>query len=283
MEKWDGRFRRLVSPAQVKQIAGRAGRFASKHYSGIVTAYAFSSLPPSIYIYICVCVHAAINVCRMCEEDLKYVRVCLEGTSEYQRFGWAPDENDYALLLEEFGREYSGLVGLVEGLQHIFLEEHRDGVLDERVFLCDHRDSLETLKMVHSVATQQRKQPPPLALTDLLRLMRAPVEHEDTTFCAMFRYFIEHLQRDKPCPLPEITISEDVIEQKGPADEILQGALAGAESVHRALELYTWLSLRWPGIFAESATKERDRYASMIDSMLAKGVVHPRCKNKKTA
>ena len=38
MEKFDGRSRRGLLPAEVKQIAGRAGRFGKRFSHGIVTA-----------------------------------------------------------------------------------------------------------------------------------------------------------------------------------------------------------------------------------------------------
>ena len=45
-EKFDGKEMRPLTPAEVKQIAGRAGRYGSKYHDGVVTClHAVSSRP----------------------------------------------------------------------------------------------------------------------------------------------------------------------------------------------------------------------------------------------
>jgi ATP-dependent RNA helicase SUPV3L1/SUV3 len=45
MRKYDGRERRLLTPSEVRQIAGRAGRFGTVYSSGEVTTLLSEDLP----------------------------------------------------------------------------------------------------------------------------------------------------------------------------------------------------------------------------------------------
>ena len=80
MEKFDGKRMSTLSSSQVKQIAGRAGRFGTEYHSGLVTTYVRSNLE-----VLNICSEARITqiyIFSLHEEDLVLLRDLMSQGSE---------------------------------------------------------------------------------------------------------------------------------------------------------------------------------------------------------
>jgi ATP-dependent RNA helicase SUPV3L1/SUV3 len=236
----------FVEPSQVKQIAGRAGRLSSKYKVGQVTAWQ--------------------------EADLAYIRSVMdwelvpvpragifpsvqqiEVFSEQLRLMWQ-DQNEQAASdadsnlvpsqeeeeEEEEQEEASATLSVPSQvneknvrLSDVLGRFTEASQLDGRFFLCDHESMNLVGNWLHTI---------PLTLADRFIFSNAPVSTRDLVSMNMLYQFAATYALGRPVAL-NVRLAH-----RSPKDVMELGMLL---TKHNVLDLYIWLSFRFPKYFVE--------------------------------
>lgn len=97
----------------------------------------------------------------------------------------------------------------------------------------------------------------PLSLRDMYAVMCAPVTVDDPRMMRAYLYYVEQLASKKQCP---IRLSFD--KNRHPTDKVLYDY----ECVHKTLNLYMWLSIRYPQIYTQY--KEASATAAELETII---------------
>lgn len=207
-EKFDGTATRRLTPDEVKQIAGRAGRHGMGEEEGLVTA-----LEPS---------------------DLKYIEHCLSIPNEHvEQAGWLPSLNQ--LLIANGGDvpENTPIATLLRAFAEQ-TEPHRD------YFLCD----MEEIIRAALVADTEG---PSLSMAARYSYAIAPVDMDDSLAVSYLALFCRGHAESQVAKLSIKVYSSDSVEPVQNDEErfAVSSRIQRLESLYSVIDLYIWLALRF--------------------------------------
>ncbi|KAI9597671.1 P-loop containing nucleoside triphosphate hydrolase protein [Syncephalis fuscata] len=234
MEKFDGKLVRPLQISQVKQIAGRAGRFQTAYAIGEATTLQKSDLGK---------LHRAMNTP---QDDLKV-------SNKLDNFyGWsAPTVG----TIEQFAHQLPNIP------YYQLLEQFEDlAKLDGRYFMCNFRDA----KVGNTNA--ERIEDLELLLPDRYLFCVAPANVRDPILMNHFtRWFASAFSENTAAHIADFVN----LPERAPSTK---EALRPLESQHRVILLYIWLSYHYPDTFVDvDHARELKRVCEqMIDEGLTK-------------
>ena len=232
-----------VDPSAIKQIAGRAGRMSSAYKIGEVTAwqevdlaYIRAVMGWEIPQITSAGIFPSVDQVELFAEQLtKTIQGAIEGAAEGDAEGDAdgqlPDMEGLPLpalaaAAPENTRDQTRLASLLERFVEL-------AQMDGRYFLCEHDDMSTVANWLHSI---------PLSLADTFIFANAPVNTRDPLAMAMLYQFAATYAQLRPVALNvRLTRSRprDLFE------------FADLCQKHNVLDLYLWLSFRFPKFFVE--------------------------------
>lgn len=221
MKKYDGIEMRDLTVPEVKQIAGRAGRYGSKFPVGEVT-----------------CLDA---------EDLPLLHSSLAASSPIiERAGVFPSFD----LLCMYSRLHPKK-GFYQILEH-FLE---DAKVSDYYFISNCEEILKVAALVDQL---------PLSLNDKYLFCISPVDMNDEISAQGLTQFAENYSRKGIVRLKEIFTPATLLVPK------TQNKMQELESIHKVLDLYTWLSFRFQDSFPdhELASSQKAACGMLIEEFL---------------
>lgn len=212
--KYDGRNFVYLSPSQVKQIAGRAGRFKSAS----LNAEKGESRPKG-------------HVTTLHHDDLAYLQDCMVHETEFiERAGIFPPNNLIAQLSSKFSPSTPLNIVLERSLQ--------SASRSDLYFVCD----LSVQSQIGRIVSSIRE----LSLTEKLTLSTAPVKLRDPIMDKVLRDFARAIVKGRPCTILDFDkidmklLERGIPEQKNIAN--INKVLHQLESLHGTVNLYLWLS-----------------------------------------
>lgn len=235
LQKFDGREIIKIPVAQVKQVAGRAGRYkvAPVHGSEDPTEKVEPSETEGL-------------VTAFKQSDLKYIDKCLQSQSE-------PINKVYFYPPDWLIRDFGYLIGNLAPFDRILLELERRLKLTAPFKFTD-LSALARVASYFRPCTQ-------LTLDDKITLAKAPVAMDEEVSYAFFQ-FCRAVASGNPHFFIDFDIDFSFLRMS-----VVPDLLTKAEKLHRILNLYLWLSYRFPTIFLgrENAMDLRTLCQSRID------------------
>ncbi len=216
-----------VDPSTVKQIGGRAGRLSSKYKQGEVTSWQ--------------------------DQDLAYIKAVMQwDVPQIKSAGISPSTEQIELFAEQLynvenqvNLQKEAINSLPSSLPDVSNKKTQPRLsvllnrfvelsqMDGRYFLCDHQDIVLVANWLNPI---------PLSITDRFTFSLAPVNTRDTIAMHLLYQFAAQYAMNKPVAL-NVRLS-----QNRPRDYF---ELADLCSKHNVLDLYLWLSSRFPTYFIE--------------------------------
>ncbi|XP_058106189.1 ATP-dependent RNA helicase SUV3, mitochondrial isoform X5 [Magnolia sinica] len=258
LKKFDGICMRELTVPEIKQIAGRAGRYGSKFPFGEVT-----------------CIDA---------EDLPLLHSSLESPSPVlERAGLFPTF-DLLSLYSRLHPTYSfhNILPPIHGVDHLmsgpfehapatkqasFLEQFLEKAkLSPNYFIANCEEMMKVAAVIDEL---------PLVLRDKYLFCMSPVDMNDDISTQGLIQFAESYSKKGIVRLKEIFTPETLQVPKS------QDELKELESVHKVLELYVWLSFRLEDSFPnrELASSQKAMCSLLIEEFLERlGWQKPRAK-----
>ncbi|CAI5756974.1 unnamed protein product [Candida verbasci] len=225
INKFDGNGISNLSVSQVKQIAGRAGRFdiETGAREGFVTALQRSSL---VYIKEC-----------LKEANPKITKACL----------W-PIESIWRKYMSNYSTS-KPLSDILEKFEHDF-KDHKM----KDYFISDTDSRLEILKLISN--TKQLKI---MSIDDQLILSESPInlrfaKNNKILLPTVVKFFKCIVDRDCKSVFDFKFLNLELLSKKSNATEKVKNILLNVqvlEDMHKLLLLFMWLSQRWPTFFID--------------------------------
>ncbi|KAJ0035961.1 hypothetical protein Pint_24769 [Pistacia integerrima] len=233
MEKFDGVGMRELTVPEVKQIAGRAGRYGSKFPKGEVTCLSSEDLP---------LLHSSLNSASPTLE----VNVLLLKLPFHKCAGLFPTFD----LIYMYSRLHAKS-GLHEILEH-FLENAK---LSENYFIANCEEILKVAVVIDEL---------PLGLHDKYLFCISPVDMKDDISSQGLTQFATTYATKGIVQLREIFTPGTLAVPKS------ESALRELESIHKVLDLYVWLSFRLEESFPdrELASSQKAICSQLIEDFL---------------
>lgn len=233
MSKFDGTDTVPLTVSQVKQIAGRAGRFNSAYPHGYVTTYHANDLH---YLHKCM-------LPRQFKTDTSMVA---SNEELIEQAGLTPTRE----LIEEFASRYDENVKLSQILRQL---EQWTRLDHKQYFLCPLDDQKVLADVIHSVKT--------LSFQERYTFIQTPLNAEDDTSKQVFlQYVLEYAQGNKDIP----TIVQVPQTMPKTLDQ-----LKYMEEIYKLLEAYSWLSYRFDAFSrSEEAEKKKSLCRKWIELSL---------------
>lgn len=224
IRKFDGEEFRELTISEIKQIAGRAGRFKSAYPIGEVTAFDDESL-------------ATIKRSLAVEIGPSNPHLLTHEA------GLLPQFEQFEALHDAIGPQ-AAFVQVLDLFEKI-------AKTDRHFFLCSGESLREIAVLLEGLD---------LELSDQYALCLAPVDTRNEVVCAFMRKFAQLLARGRPVPAPRLP-------------ELLRAAknkITAYETAFKVVDLYLWLSYRFPAFFSErdDAEKLKDKISTSISKIL---------------
>ena len=232
ISKYNGMYNERLSIADIKQIAGRAGRYRSafqdKQSSGHTVAPTSQERKNEIL--------PTGFVTTLHEDDLSFVQGAMQKE---------PDPITVARVLPplEIVEEYAGRLPKGLPFEYVMSRLLQDAALHPRYKLCDVRGQLEAVQVIDKVE----------GLTPGQRYMicLSPAENRLTSGQKVSQALAKAIANKKPTTIADIPeIPLEILEQpmSGKRDY-----LSGLEALHKAIIQYLWLSYRFQTVFKDQA------------------------------
>ena len=251
--KFNGTRFELIQPAQIKQIAGRAGRYrtaaqlegpAGTSNEGMEESKTALGIPaPSIGL-VTTLESADLPILRKamkCEMDPIMSAGILPPTSVLIKFAsYFPPRTSFSYIL---------------------LRLHELSLRHPRYHLCDLRDQIAIADMIQHVQN--------LTIHDRIVFCAAPAAIKDTQLPSVLAAFARCVGDNASGALIDIPgLRLELLDEPIKAD---RDHMARLESLHKALILYLWLSYRFAGVFINQAMAFHVKrlVEERIDKMLA--------------
>lgn len=241
--KFDGKRVSQVSVSQIKQIAGRAGRFQIAPSSPDSKA----EKNPN-----------GGSVTAMNPNDLEYIQDCLNAdTPVIRKAGLFPSDDLFRLYTMSFGarRTFDQIIESME----VTSDLHPSN------FLCGVDQMSEISQVFRSI--------PGLSLNERMSLAKAPVKMRSDLCLTAFKTFCNTIARTHSMTL--LDFNNDCFPQLLSVPEeynFHEKDIAQLESIHAVIILYLWLSYRFPMNFRdrEGAMELKTLCEVKIDTALSK-------------
>lgn len=226
-----------IHPSNIKQIAGRAGRRSSKYKYGEVTTWQECDLA---YVR---------AVCDWDIPDITAVSITLLmwGIMKVPQAGLFPTTEQVQLFSDILGADSS--TARLSYLMDKFLDLSQ---MDGKYFLCDHEIMVTVANWLHTI---------PLSLTDKFTFCNAPVYIRDPGSMNALYSFAAMYAMNRP-------VASNVRLPKAPVTDMAD--FSSLCMKHNLLDLYLWLSFRFPKIFIERelALHQRSHSLALIEKSL---------------
>lgn len=229
--KFNGIQRLQISENQIKQIAGRAGRYRTALHPDVINSAddkpnESSQLQPNNVGY----------VTSLEPKDLPYIHKALKHEAEpITSAGIFPPTN----IINQFATYFPPDTPFGYILLRLFEVAHTH----RNFHLCGLRELVKIADMIEPVKN--------LSIRDRIIFCSAPVNTREPKFrkiCVAYAKCIAKNRGGKLLDLPELNL--DILDQKPTADKEY---LSDLEALHRSLILYLWLSYRFEGVFNTQA------------------------------
>lgn len=227
MHKWDGREETVLSVSQVKQIAGRAGRYGlhGDDTGGIVTTLYHEDLP---------LLHELMSATIPSTSRRATIPIRIESHTAIEEL----------LPVSSFATVFDILTNVSEIGSDYMTQDHGSGAI-----------AASTIDAVCKDMT----------LSERMLVFHAPIPWRDTTVVevalVMLRKLretdlIEFLHTVSTSPEAVIALEALTVRERGGnvSSKAAQKYLKGLESMYRITVLYLWFSFRFPLAFADRAT-----------------------------
>ncbi|KJE90831.1 hypothetical protein CAOG_008576 [Capsaspora owczarzaki ATCC 30864] len=199
LQKFNGVSNVTLSPSEVRQIAGRAGRFRSKFPRG-----EFTTFEP---------------------EDMGILIKQFNGPADSLQAGLMANFEQLEALSKQLpGADMLDLFTKFEDLAR----------LDKRYFMCDSSDRKEAIKLLA---------PLNLSFKDRYTFILAPANLENDYMRSCLLSFATGFEANRPITLAAITVPSTTSGAPSVLNEF--------EQCHKMLDLYMWLSYRFPQLFPD--------------------------------
>ena len=262
MQKYNGAFDEILAPNEIKQIAGRAGRFRTTTPAEAKGTAQINESSPSI---------PAPNlglVTTLEENDLPIVRKAMENEADpIMSAGIFPPTN----VLMKFAAYFPPSTSF----SYILLRLHEISLMHPRYKLCQLKDQVpiaDTIQPVKNLTTQDR-----------IIFCAAPANTKQKgmdVILAAFARCVGENSSGALLDIPEMPL--DILDEE---ITLNRHYLERLEMLHKALILYLWLSYRFAGVFINQAMAfhVKELVEERIDKMLAEFSASPqvRCKIRK--
>lgn len=230
--KHDGSTFREIQISEIKQIAGRAGRFKTAHDAVKAGVDSTSKLD----------LMAEPNqgfVTTLDRQDLPIVTRALESEVESLKTAGIFPPSDTLIRFASYFPEGTPF-------SYIVLRLHDLAVLDGSFQMCRLKEQLEIADLI---------QPYKLTIFDRITFTGAPVSLREPGFSLIVQEFAKCVADQSGGELLDLeTVRLDLLEDDIHAHQYgSKGYLRDAEVLHKALTLYLWLSYRFPGVFRSQA------------------------------
>jgi ATP-dependent RNA helicase SUPV3L1/SUV3 len=226
--KFNGRDRELLSIPQIKQIAGRAGRYRTAKQGADEETTEGEKKPPAP--------QAIGLVTCMEDDDLPIIRKALDTEPE-------PIKTAGLLPPAEFVEEYAARLPKGLPFEYIYRKMCDAARIHPRFKLTDVNSQVRIARTLDSV--------PDLTITDRLIFSASPAETRKGTDADLLVALAKCVSEGK-----QVTCADIVEVPLEILDEPMSGQreyLQSLELLHKALILYLWLSYRFVGIFKDQA------------------------------
>lgn len=230
--KHDGSTFREIQISEIKQIAGRAGRFKTAHDAVKAGADSASKLD----------LKAEPNqgfVTTLDQHDLPIVARALQSEVESLKTAGIFPPSDTLIRFASYFPEDTPF-------SYIVLRLHDLAILDGSFQMCRLKEQLEIADLI---------QPYKLTIFDRITFTAAPVSLREPGFSFIVQEFAKCVADQSGGELLDLeTVKLDLLEDDIHAHQQgSKGYLRDAEVLHKALTLYLWLSYRFPGVFRSQA------------------------------
>jgi ATP-dependent RNA helicase SUPV3L1/SUV3 len=233
MAKFDGEQVRPISAAQIRQIAGRAGRFGcNSSNSGLVTTIKRS--------------------------DIGALKEALGQVPEaYSHAYLAPEDEQLSNLYDEIRRTYPATKNTFSATLDAFtLFSSTDGSLFK---ISDFRVMKKTLNLVEGIDFDG------VPLSDAFAFLSAPVKPENSFMASYYMHFARNFTKGVPTPFDILPPPKAVVNSTSYKSNNWM-LLEALESRHRTAELYLWLNTRFPDHFPNR--KEAESYSNHLIDLI---------------
>lgn len=258
--KFNGIQRLQINENQIKQIAGRAGRYRTALHPADIKSQndkpnESSQLQPNNVGY----------VTSLEPKDLPYIHKALKHEAEpITSAGIFPPTN----IINQFATYFPPDTPFGYILLRLFEVAHTH----RNFHLCGLRELVKIADMIEPVKN--------LSIRDRIIFCSAPVNTREPKFrkiCVAYAKCIAKNGGGKLLDIPELNL--DILDQKPTADKEY---LSDLEALHRSLILYLWLSYRFEGVFNTQAMAlyVKELVEKNIDVALANFSVSSRLRKK---
>lgn len=221
--KFDGISNKPISISQIKQIAGRAGRYRVAPSSSSSS----TSKPDSEE-------DVGGSVTAFSSADLKYIRKCLDSeTPRIEKGGLFPSESLF--------RQYALPLYSQSSLHKVLERMEVASELGASHFLC----GVENMTLVSELFDTINR----LTLNEKLVLAKAPVKLRFPACVTAFKDFCTVVSQSKSVTL--LDISSVRIDELGKQGPFVVKDIETFETIHNIIVLYLWLSYRFPMNFTD--------------------------------
>lgn len=230
--KSDGKVTQALPINEIKQIAGRAGRYRTAAPTpkkgdivDVSKSHAQNSADPTVGL-----------VTTLKQVDLPLLRGAMENEAPpILTAGILPPNS----VIHKFAAHYPPTISFT----YILLRLHELATLHDRFHLCRLKDQLAIADIIHSVSG--------LSNRDRLIFCYSPFSSRDTEMAAPLRSFARCVAENRSGGLldfPDIPLN--VLDQPV---SLNQPYVENLETLHKALILYLWLGYRFAGCFIDRA------------------------------
>ena len=255
VSKFNGSHFELIEPAQIKQIAGRAGRFRTAAQAEAGADTQLSGPLPSLRT-------PNLGLVTTLEDaDLPILRKAMQTEPEpIMSAGIFPPTN----ILMQFAAYFPPS----SSFSYILLRLHEISLLHPRFKLCDLKEQVGIADIIQAV--------PNLTTRDRITLCASPASTKGQNgLTAVLRAFATCIAENRSGALLDIPqLGMGLLDEEITLD---RGYMERLESLHKALILYLWLSYRFAGVFINQAMAfyVKGLVEERIDKMLAEFSASP--------
>lgn len=250
--KFDGQKRVQLSIPQIKQIAGRAGRYRSARQANTGTAVKDDEENVGL-------------VTTLDEDDLPVIRNALMTEAP-------PLKQAGILPPAEYMEEFASTLPINVPFEYLMRKVCHVATTHPRFFLCDVRDKLRNARLVDDV--------PGLSIEQRVIISASPLGHNDTKTEEVLKAIARCIATNRAVTvvdIPEIPLEVLAIE---PSHD--RKYLTDLEQLHKALILYLWLSYRFPATLREQpmAQHAKDLVERKINHTLKAFSANPKLRQR---
>ena len=225
--KFDGSRRVQLSIPQIKQIAGRAGRYRTAHDDKNKTTKAVSAVLPEEGE------NVGLVTC-LDEADLPIIRQALQTEPPPLRKAGIIPPGEY---LEEYSSQLPNGIPF----EYIMRKVSQAATIHNRFFLCDIRDNLRIARQIDDIAG--------LTVEQRVNICACPASGNDSKQSACLKAITRAIAQNRlitVADVPEIPL--EVLMETPKAD---RSYLESLELLHKCLIMYLWLSYRFQTVLRD--------------------------------